>query len=228
MCSLTLNRSSAVRVPRLTLRLFAAIVQPGADAKLPPLFFGFEAEVGQRPFRRGIGLFCQHQRELRDTGAMPAGVGALGVDCACQDLDHRVDQCGLRVDQVVVFQRYGRLGGQCFDEPEVLPAEPDEVAATGFCRVHELQNTEHLAAMRNQRHAEHRNRTVARFHIKASGAREIEARLAVDVIDDHGFLAQGDVGRHVPLVGRATVVMQGQLERGQRSAIDRRVKRRLS
>ena len=86
---------------------FAAIVQPGGDVHCFPFVF-VEAEV----FVQAAALFAggarQHLGEFRNAGAVPSGVGALGVNGAGDQLDHCFKKQLLCADQGFGFQRDGR------------------------------------------------------------------------------------------------------------------------
>ena len=129
-------------------RHLAAIVQPGTDTEFAPLVVGLETKIRQRTFADLAGLFGQHRRQFRNALAMVAGVGALRVDGAGQDLDHRFHQFLLCRQEVVVFECDGRLRGQRFDVTDQLGREGNDGAGFRVQRVHQLQHAHDLVRAR--------------------------------------------------------------------------------
>jgi hypothetical protein len=66
-------------------RHLAAIVQPGGDVHRFPFLLA-ELEILVRSAAFGAGGACQHLGQFRHAGAVAAGVGALGVDGAGDQL----------------------------------------------------------------------------------------------------------------------------------------------
>ena len=64
----------------------AAVVQPRGDMQFFPLIFA-EFEVAERPALLSTGGPCEHLGQFRHTLAVAAGIRALGVDGAGDQLD---------------------------------------------------------------------------------------------------------------------------------------------
>ena len=84
-------------------RHLAAIVQPGRDMDRFPLLVA-ELEVLERPAGLGACGACQHLGQFRHPGAVAAGVGALGVDRAGDQLNEGFEQHLLGLDQFLAFK----------------------------------------------------------------------------------------------------------------------------
>ena len=98
-------------------RHLAAIMQPGGDVHRFPLLVA-ELEILERPAGFGAGSACQHLGQFRHPGAVAAGVGALGVDRAGDQLDEGFEQHFLGLDQFLAFKRDSDRARQRLDEVE--------------------------------------------------------------------------------------------------------------
>ena len=88
----------------LRRRHLAAVVQPGGDVHRLPILVA-ELEIGVGTGLLGAGGTRQHLGQFRNAGAVAAGVGALGVDRAGDELDEGLEQHLLGVDQFLALQR---------------------------------------------------------------------------------------------------------------------------
>ncbi len=89
------------------------------------------------------------------------------------------------------------------------------VAGCRIERIEELQHADHLALARAERHGEHGDGAIAALGIHLLGAGNVEARLAIHIIDDDRLVVVGAPGGHVALDRLALGVEEGNLEAGQ-------------
>ena len=100
----------------------AAIVQPRRYVHGFPVVFA-QTEIR----KRALGLLAcrvgKHFGELGHALAVTARIGALGVDRACDELDERLEQGLLRLDQLACFERTRGRPGERLDERHVRCVE---------------------------------------------------------------------------------------------------------
>ena len=81
-------------------------------------FLGAELEILVRAAAFGAGGACQHLGQLGHAGAVAAGVGALGIDGAGDQLDKGSKELLLGLDQLLAFERNGDRSGKRLNEAE--------------------------------------------------------------------------------------------------------------
>jgi len=127
----------------------SAIVQPGAQAELVALGIG-HAHLGKRPL---IGIaHALHQRlgQLRHALAVPARVGALGVDGVGQQADHGVQQLLLAFNQVARFNRHRQRARELLDKGAEV-----RIVLQRIGHIPQHQQPQGLPIPRAQLHAQH-------------------------------------------------------------------------
>ncbi len=177
----------------------AAVVQPRGDVQFVALVRR-KVEILEWPATRVAGGFGEHLGKRGNPLAVAPGIGRFLVDGVGDELDERIEQPPLTVDEQLVVERDRRLRRQCLDRLLVGRAEGHGGSRRRVARIYELQHADHLVGLVAHGNGEKRRRTVADLPVEGLGAGNIVFLAPVGICDIDAPAGVRDAGGDIPEV----------------------------